>query len=361
MQLTREDFQKFLYTYNEDELFYRTLYFEKKEHPETFHKFCLNLDCDLISRRQLYVPELQKEGWHSYFEEKAMFCDTADNIMLYKHYRYTPEFIHEHEFFEILCIYDGQAHTSIQGIEHTLHKGDVCIIPPHTKHSIGIFDDSIAFNILIRGSTFQSTFFQSLTEDSALAHFFAHVLYRKTEGNYLIFHTANDPQIREMLENLYIEYLGHEKYSYTFLNSMLILLWAMLLRYHGGNIESILAKDTSGNSMTDILNYLSQHYQTATLRETASHFGYSSSHFSTLIKEGTGQTFLQIIRSIKLEQACRALRETSLSNIAICELVGYDSPEHFMRTFKKNYGMTPGEYRRKYKEKKSDFLSLQSH
>ena len=303
MQLTREDFQKFLYTYNEDELFYRTLYFEKKEHPETFHKFCLNLDCDLISRRQLYVPELQKEGWHSYFEEKAMFCDTADNIMLYKHYRYTPEFIHEHEFFEILCIYDGQAHTSIQGIEHTLHKGDVCIIPPHTKHSIGIFDDSIAFNILIRGSTFQSTFFQSLTEDSALAHFFAHVLYRKTEGNYLIFHTANE--------------------------------------------------DTSGNSMTDILNYLSQHYQTATLRETASHFGYSSSHFSTLIKEGTGQTFLQIIRSIKLEQACRALRETSLSNIAICELVGYDSPEHFMRTFKKNYGMTPGEYRKKYHEQES--------
>ena len=282
-----------------------------------------------------------------------MFCATADNIMLYKHYRYTPEFIHEHEFFEILCIYDGQAHTSIQGIEHTLHKGDVCIIPPHTKHSIGIFDDSIAFNILIRGSTFQSTFFQSLTEDSALAHFFAHVLYRKTEGNYLIFHTANDPQIREMLENLYIEYLGHEKYSYTFLNSMLILLWAMLLRYHGGNIESILAKDTSGNSMTDILNYLSQHYQTATLRETASHFGYSSSHFSTLIKEGTGQTFLQIIRSIKLEQACRALRETSLSNIAICELVGYDSPEHFMRTFKKNYGMTPGEYRKKYHEQES--------
>lgn len=98
MQLTREDFQKFLYTYNEDELFYRTLYFEKKERPETFHKFCLNLDCDLISRRQLYVPELQKEGWHSYFEEKAMFCDTTDNIILYKHYRYTPEFIHEHEF-----------------------------------------------------------------------------------------------------------------------------------------------------------------------------------------------------------------------------------------------------------------------
>lgn len=353
MKLTRDEFRNYLHHYDEDEIFYKNMYFEEKNHPTTFHDYCLGLDRDLISDHRLFVPELRTEAWYPYMEEKDLFGNLTGNIMFAKHYRYTPEFIHEHEFFEILCIYDGQAHTSIQGIEHTLHKGDVCIIPPHTKHSIGIFDDSIAFNILIRGSTFQSTFFQSLTEDSALAHFFAHVLYRKTEGNYLIFHTANDPQIREMLENLYIEYLGHEKYSYTFLNSMLILLWAMLLRYHGCNIESILAKDTSGNSMTDILNYLSQHYQTATLRETASHFGYSSSHFSTLIKEGTGQTFLQIIRNIKLEQACRALRETSLSNIAICELVGYDSPEHFMRTFKKNYGMTPGEYRKKYHEQES--------
>lgn len=350
MKLTKEEFQNYLYSYNEDEQFYRTLHFEEKKRPETFHQFCLNLDRDLITSHLLYVPELQQETWYSYLEEKTMFHDIAENIMLHKHYRYTPEFVHEHEFFEILCVYDGQAHTSIQGIDHTLHTGDICIIPPHTKHSIGIFDDSIAFNILIRGSTFQSTFFQALTADSALAHFFAHVLYRKTEGNYLIFHCDEDAQIREMLETMYIEYLGHEKYSYTFLNSMLILFWAMLLRYHENDIESVLTKDTSGNSMTDILNYLTQNYQTATLSETASHFGYSSSHFSTLIKEGTGQTFLQIIRSIKLEQACRALRETSLSNTAICELVGYDSPEHFMRTFKKNYGMTPGEYRRKYKE-----------
>jgi AraC-like DNA-binding protein len=153
-----------------------------------------------------------------------------------------------------------------------------------------------------------------------------------------------------MLENLYIEYLGHEKYSYTFLNSLLILFWAILLRYHENDIESILTRDTSGNSVTEILNYLNQNYQTVTLSDAAEHFGYSTSHFSTLVKESTGRTFLQIIREIKLNQACRALRETSLSNHAICELVGYDSPEHFMRTFKKAYGMTPGEYRKKHKE-----------
>lgn len=124
----------------------------------------------------------------------------------------------------------------------------------------------------------------------------------------------------------------------------------MLLRYHEKNIESILTKDTTGSSITEILNYLNRHYQTATLHETASHFGYSTSHFSTLIREGTGRTFLQIIRDIKLGTACRALKETTLSNAAICELVGYETLEHFMRIFKKTYGMTPGEYRKKYKK-----------
>lgn len=350
MKLTREDFRNYIYTYEEDELFYRDLYFQEKEHPETFHEYCLALDRQKISDHRLFVPELRSEAWYPYMEEKDTFGDLTGNIMFSKHFRYTPLFEHEHEFFEILCIYDGTVHTNIQGISHVLHTGDICIIPPHTVHCVGIFDDSVAFNILVRGTTFQSTFFQSLTADSTLAQFFAHVLYRKTEGNYLIFHTGDDLRIREMLENLYIEYLGHEKYSYTFLNSMLIMFWAMLLRYHENHIESILTRDAGNTSMTEILNYLNHNYHTATLRSTAEHFGYSTSHFSTLIKEETGQTFLQIIREIKLKQACRALRETSLSNHAICELVGYDSPEHFMRTFKKAYGITPGEYRRKYKD-----------
>lgn len=347
MKLSRDKFQKYIYSYEIDEVFYKDLYYAEKEHPETFERYCQNLNREFITSHRLYVPALRKEAWFPYLKENELFYDFAGNIMLCKHYRYTPEFAHEHEFFEILCIYNGVAHTTIQGISHTLTTGDICIIPPHTKHSVGIFDDSVAINIMVRSSTFQSTFFQTLTADSALAQFFAHVLFRKTEGNFLIFHTGNDPVILEALENLFMEYLGHEKYSYTFLNSLLVLFWAQLLRRHENDIESILTKDSTGNSMTEILNYINHNYQTATLSDTAAHFGYSVSHFSTLIKEGTGHTFLQIIRDIKLNQACRALIKTTLSIPAICELVGYETPEHFMRIFKKTYGMTPGEYRRK--------------
>ena len=48
MKLTREEFQKYIYAYNEDEIFYKTLYLQEKEHPETFHEYCLTLDRELI-------------------------------------------------------------------------------------------------------------------------------------------------------------------------------------------------------------------------------------------------------------------------------------------------------------------------
>lgn len=62
---------------------------------------------------------------------------------------------------------------------------------------------------------------------------------------------------------------------------LLLIFWAMLLRFHENDIESILTKDSTGNSVTEILNYLNRHYQSVTLREAAKHFGYSTSHFST--------------------------------------------------------------------------------
>lgn len=351
MQLSKTDFHQYLSEYTEDEIFYRNMYLHRTEHPETFPEYLRTLDPDYIRERNLYVPEFWDEPWFPYMDENAIFADIPENIMVRKHFRYTPEFIHEHDFFEILCVYDGSADNQIQGIRHVLNTGDICIIPPNTQHSLGVFDDSLAFNIIVRASTFQNTFFQSLTADSILAKFFSHVLYQKTEGNFLIFHAGEDPCILSTLEDLYLEYIHHDSYCSTFLNAQLMMLWAQLLRYHENDMESILTRSAGNTAIPEILNYLNQNYRTATLHDTAEHFGYSTSHFSTLIKEGTGRTFLTIIKELKLSQASRALRETSLSISSICELTGYENPEYFMRLFKKTYGVTPGEYRKSYREK----------
>ena len=106
MQISKSDFHQYLSEYTEDEIFYRNIYLQKKEHPETFQEYLHSLDPDYIRDQRLYVPELRQEPWFPYLGENDMFANIPENIIISKHYRYTPEFTHKHDFFEILCIYD---------------------------------------------------------------------------------------------------------------------------------------------------------------------------------------------------------------------------------------------------------------
>ena len=52
-----------------------------------------------------------------------------------------------------------------------------------------------------------------------------------------------------------------------------------------------------------------------------------------------------------LEDACAAAREllekTNMRMYEVCDAVGYNSVEHFLRTFKRATGQTPLQYRKK--------------
>ena len=74
-------------------------------------------------------------------------------------------------------------------------------------------------------------------------------------------------------------------------------------------------------------------------------YSISTRELARLIKRSTGQTFIQLLTSIRMENAKQLLRDTSLSVMDIALQVGYDSSEHFIRTFRKHTGSTPSEYR----------------
>lgn len=345
MKIEKNRFEEYLMTYEEDEIFYRDLYNAEKLSPEAFSDYISSLDPDYIKQHKLYVPAIHGK-WMSYLPEKEFFGLLSKNIAAAKHNRYSPEFIHEHEFYEIFYVYSGSCSNTIQGVERTCQKGDICILPPKTKHSIGVFDDSIIINFMLKTSVFHATFFEIFPGQNTLSTFFSHILYDKTENNYLLFHTGNDPVIRSLAEDLFIEYMGHEKYFVPLLSSYLMTFWSLLLRRHEEHMECFMTTTNKTLSTLDVLNYFQKNYYDITLESAAKHFGFSVPHFSKLIKDNTGQNFVQLIRNIKLDKACHALQTTDLSIANICEIIGYANPEHFTRVFKKEFGMTPGEYRK---------------
>lgn len=68
-------------------------------------------------------------------------------------------------------------------------------------------------------------------------------------------------------------------------------------------------------------------------------------YFSKIFKEGTGENFIEYLTGIRIEKAKELLSTTEYSMKEICTMCGYSDPNYFSRSFKKNVGVTPTEYK----------------
>ena len=68
-------------------------------------------------------------------------------------------------------------------------------------------------------------------------------------------------------------------------------------------------------------------------------------YFSKLFKDETGVNFIEYVTSIRMERAKELLGNSDKSMKEICVDIGYGDANYFSRTFKKNVGVTPTEYK----------------
>lgn len=70
----------------------------------------------------------------------------------------------------------------------------------------------------------------------------------------------------------------------------------------------------------------------------------SPNYFGDLVKSETGKTALEFIQLKMTNTAKNALLDPDLNTKQIAELLGFRYPQHFIRFFKKQTGLTPREY-----------------
>ncbi|MDE6783197.1 MAG: helix-turn-helix transcriptional regulator, partial [Paramuribaculum sp.] len=71
----------------------------------------------------------------------------------------------------------------------------------------------------------------------------------------------------------------------------------------------------------------------------------SPNYFGDLVKAETGKSAKEYIQLKMLQYAKSALHDPQLSTKQIAECIGFRYPQHFIRFFKKQTGVTPKEYR----------------
>jgi AraC-like DNA-binding protein len=95
----------------------------------------------------------------------------------------------------------------------------------------------------------------------------------------------------------------------------------------------------------DLLQYIDQDYDVCTLKTMAQAFHYNPNYLSNRLKSATGQSFIQLVDSRRMEAAMTLLANPHISIDEIVMYIGYSSKSFFYKKFKERYGESPAQRR----------------
>lgn len=101
--------------------------------------------------------------------------------------------------------------------------------------------------------------------------------------------------------------------------------------------------------------YISEHFadDQLSLQTMADHYAVSVSHLKRLFKEHTGKSFSEYLNAYRMEQAKRLLVSSDAQIKEVVQQIGYCDVSSFIRKFKQEMNMTPGEYRKLHMVKRN--------
>ena len=119
--------------------------------------------------------------------------------------------------------------------------------------------------------------------------------------------------------------------------------------------------DPEGFTMSDaidqqLINSIEQYVQQnmsrgpINLEEMANTMGMSMKPFFQKVREVTGKTPAEVVRDLRLKHACILLQRTNINMSELANNIGIATAEHFINLFKERFGISPSDYRLRYRK-----------
>ncbi|MCR5716864.1 MAG: AraC family transcriptional regulator [Lachnospiraceae bacterium] len=261
--------------------------------------------------------------------------DTTFHIIDSAHGRFARSFLrHMHSFYELHYIYSGKGFLVTDSASYPLKKGDLFIIPPHYYHEqITDPDDNmeefhISFTVL------------PLSSQKSFAY------YLNSLGFWM---TNTEEPLGRIYDTIDEELLRESPYLTEMLSALFSQIFVRIFRMFVPKVSTQMKPLTDHEKrIITIDQFFLFHYATITLTQLAESLSLSKNHACRLIKENYGMTFIQMRTTTRLNAAADLLSSTGMPISAISEQCGFSNPIYFTQEFKKQFRMTPRDYRKQH-------------
>lgn len=248
---------------------------------------------------------------------------------------------HWHDYVELIYFFHGNMTAVIQAETYKMLSGQLLIINTKQLHMTHTYGNSRYILLQIPSQQLHRFFpdfdllqFQTLissgpadpraqTITAELMHMMR--LYQVQGDGYQLLFISH---LYRMLYQLYKYYTVQERFEYP-----------------GAQIRDF-------QRVTRTLNWVYQNFRDSlTLEDAAAALNISKEYFCRLFKKCTGQTFLEYVNTVRTMNLYDDLKKTDAKITLLMEQNGISNYKVFMRTFKKLYGDTPQNIRRKEAER----------
>ena len=252
---------------------------------------------------------------------------------------------HTHSFYEINYVLKGGCINLVEEEPVFIDEGDFILMNPGTYHIPYCDSEGKILNFIIDAEWFLDHFTDASGDNPQIKKF---IKNSESENyyRYLLF-SQNSKETKKLAEKIISVNNMDEKKKYLLLEAAMVEFFCSLI-YGESKIRLSKLKGVNTDSGRKLINYLTNNYKNVTLEKTAEYARYSKTHICRIFKDSIGKSFSEVLTDIRLEHAKYALLSTDKAIKEIAEDIGYGSVEYFQRLFKRQTGITPGDYRKNH-------------
>ena len=275
---------------------------------------------------------------------------SKEKFMMQDHHSQFHVNMHEHNFLELTYITRGAVEHNLDGQSATLREGDYCIVDYGSRHSYNSLGTGGFGNIdcLFLPEILDPVLKGTKSLRSLLEHYLLDFNMHAVVQNpaRMVFHDDTG-EVRRLLARIAEETKRRSAGYRALVRCYLIEILMHTMRSLDGVQSAAAGRDIS----SFLTAYIAEHYrEELTLNGLATQLNYSLPYISKRFKEDTGVSFVNYLQNYRVMQGCRLLSGTKYSLAEITEMVGYHDVKFFSELVKRMTGLSPRDFRRRYRE-----------
>ena len=288
-----------------------------------------------------------RKSLQSKFSNRQYMLSKDFEIYYYNDNQFSSMSDHSHDYFEFYVFLAGNVSMHINGRAFHLKPGDILLIPPETKHHAFNIEEKLPCQRFV--FWISQDYFNKLME---LSEDYVYLLKHAQSKKQYLYHydtiafNALQAKIFRLIEEIHANRFGKSAKIELCVNDLMLHINRSVYE-----MEHPTTRKEVNALYDNIIQYIESHLDAdLSLDELSKTFYVSKYHISHVFKENFGISIHQYITKKRLS-ICKDAILGNDNITKIYQMFGFKDYTSFFRAFKKEYGISPKEYKELYTQK----------